>query len=249
MQSKYKEIVIESDNPRNHHQEPWNDGSWSTLDYMQIRASENSPHQCPTHHHHRMPVPPAEMTLLLFPYHLTNHCHHHHHPRPVISCHKVGANQTEAKSARDGASETSEESESTVGKDDSGVERVARVAVEDTDVKKHKCLVIRRQIVSSKGIPLIPLLFLLLLVTTSALPPVIRIGKWRRLIPACICADALNEERLGGSVLLPSDAITGVYLSNNRHCVSSAIDGKVVRRENALAIEFLVWTVFYGTAE
>lgn len=241
MQSKYRGIVIESDNPRNHHQEPWNDGPWSTLDYMQIRASENSPHQCPTHHLHRMPVPTAEMALLLFPYHLTNHCHHHHHPRPVISCHKAGA-----KSARDCASE---ESESSVGKEDSGVERVAGVAVEDTDVKKHKCLVIRRQIVSSKGIPLIPLLFLLLLVTTSALPPVIRIGKWRRLIPTCICADALNEERLGGSVLLPSDPITGVYLSNNRHCVSSAIDGKVVGRENAIAIEFLVSTVFYGTAE
>lgn len=218
MQSKYKEIVIESDNPRNHHQEPWNDGSWSTLDYMQIRASENSPHQCPTHHH-RVPVPAAEMALLLFPYHLTNHCHHHHHPRPVISCHKAGAHHTDAKRARDCASETSEESESSVGRDDSRVERVARVEgeeKEDTDVKKHKCLVIRRQIVSSNGIPLIPLLFLLLLVTTSALPPVIRIGKWRRLIPTCICADALNEERLGGSVLLPSDPITGVYLSNYR---------------------------------
>lgn len=41
----------------------------------------------------------------------------------------------------------------------------------------HKCLVIRRQIVNN-GIPLIPLLFLLLFVTTSALPPVIRIGEF-----------------------------------------------------------------------
>lgn len=222
MQSQYKEIVIESDNPRHHrHRRQCQglgrnvqdvDGSWwsSTLDYMQIRA-EHNPHQCP----HRIQSTAASASsasamALLFPYHLTNPQQHCHYPR-LISSHRDETRDTRDTSVantRDCAGDTGESSAFHNKGGGVGVERVLgatataivkshqqEVAVdkkpweeEDKDQEeakrttvKHNCLVIRRQIVSN-GIPLIPLLFLLLLVTTSALPPVIRIGKWCRFI-------------------------------------------------------------------
>lgn len=57
--------------------------------------------------------------------------------------------------------------------------------VEPVKHKQRRCLAMSRRQIVSNGIPLMPFLFALLFVTTSALPPVIRIGKllfiWRFL--------------------------------------------------------------------
>lgn len=193
----YEEIAIESDN-RN--QKCKSVGSES-LDYMQIRLEDHRP--WPTLHHfpaspHRLVFPSATASRI---HHRKNDHKQICHPSGSfvsVNCWwtrgrirpKEGGEEEGICPSSDVDGRGEEQVVGVLGnrrrRRRKRVKRLPSVAVEQQkdetgerehqQWKLHNGLFIRRQILSN-GIRLIPLLFLLLLVTTSALPPVIRIGK------------------------------------------------------------------------
>lgn len=194
MQSSYEKIVFEGDvqNPQCH-EHPFKSCP-SALDYcMQIKTKDYC-HR--NEHRSHLSDSAATSMILLFQYYLPNH-----QLERVISSYKantktVGFKRNTSATTdypsvtresaigaivdNDGRSGDEGDQERTVM--DTGSVEVAILPQKEEEEdkgsvkKQRKCLVTRCQRVSN-WISLMPLLFLLLFVTTSALPPVIRIGK------------------------------------------------------------------------